>query len=620
MRLCRQYGVEPGLFRDRGPPPSGEPGERGEHDARYTIEGELGRGTFGRVAAARDRDLRRSVAIKILDRRVTDVADIQAFLEEAMITGNLEHPNIIPAYELNYSPSLGLYYTMKRFSERTLREVLDDLRSGHPEITGGFGLVRRLIVFGEIGRALAFAHDRGIIHTDLKPEHVLLGQLGGVVVADWGLARVLGPEGRGQSRAHLDSGTPLYMSPEQITDEATELDERTDIWSLGVILYELLTLTPPFRGSTEDAVFEAVLTDRLELPSQRAPKARIPAHLDEMCVRALTKSREHRYQTVGVLLADLNAYLEGSRERARSAERAREKATEAARLLAHLGEVEAAVDAGLSASGPPPLASSLETDRETLLAGYERARDLVEDGLSNEPDDPRLLSIVGDLYWRIFTRIYPSGTRPSRPLAERALNVLVSLTAKSMSSIVAEGRKRAPPTERTHDPWLDVVRTLCSGETVHPEASPLEIRAVVERLGLLAGVSLFRSIPSSALLPVAEACHEVRLRPGERLFTKGDEATHLYVVRSGEVAILRDDMELSRVGPGSIFGEVAVLRSSRRTADILAVTETRCLALAAERFRTLLREHPDIGLAVMEVLADRLSAATAREAALRQAR
>ena len=611
-RLCREYGIEPGIFRAPGTPTTNE------RDARYTIEGELGRGSFGRVAAARDRDLRRSVAIKILDRRVSDVADIQAFLEEAMITGNLEHPNIIPAYELNYSPSLGLYYTMKRFSGHTLRQLLDDLRSGSSEIEASFGLFRRLIIFGEIGRALAFAHERGIIHADLKPEHVLLGQLGGVVVADWGLARVLGPEGRGQSCAYLDSGTPLYMSPEQITDEATELDERTDIWSLGVILYELLTLSPPFSGLTEDAVFEAVLTDRLVPPSLRAPKARISPHLDEMCAKALTKSREHRYQTVAALLDDLHDYLEGTRERARRTERAHHVRSEAERLFASLETTEAAVDQHVSEADPDLLC--LEVDRETLLAGYRRARDMLEDGLSADPEDTRLLSMAGDLYWRIFTRIYPSGVRPSDPLAERALQILVSLTERWTSAVVSEGRKRNPPDERTEDPWLDVVRALCAGERLRPEESPSELRAVVERLGLLTGVSLFRSVASSELLALAEACHEVKLSQGEKLFSRGEPATHLYFVRSGEVTVIRDGIQLSRIGPGGIFGEVGVLGSHPRTADIVAAAPTRCLAVGAKRFRALIREHPDIGLAVMEVLADRLNAATAKEAALRNAR
>ena len=182
VRYLREIGVvpqvSPGLDR-------AGPAVDGEGDGRYAVGDQLGRGGGGVVYLGADRSLRRTVAIKQLSPdHVSDPIRVQAFVEEAIITGGLEHPNIVPAYDLGCSPTLGLYYTMKRLTGRPLAEILDGLRTGDPATAQAFGMYRLLGCFIEICRAVAYAHARGVLHCDLKPENVLIGEYGEVVLVD----------------------------------------------------------------------------------------------------------------------------------------------------------------------------------------------------------------------------------------------------------------------------------------------------------------------------------------------------------------------------------------------------------------------------------------------------
>ncbi len=594
--FCKKYRVQPSVF-----PPSAPP-LRAERDDRYTIIGELGRGTFGRVATALDHDLRRYVAIKILDRNIYDPSDIQAFLNEAIIIGQLEHPNIIPVYELSYSNNLGLYYTMKRYSNQSLRSLLNKLLSGDSDIIDRYSQFRRITIVTEIGRALAHAHERHIVHSDLKPEHVLLGQLGGVVVADWGLAQVLNTNGctpPNNPRPH--DGTPLYMSPEQITETAADLDERTDVWSLGAVLYELLTLHPPFPAHSPEDVYEAILTDKLILPSVRAQQVTISPRLDEICQKALSKSRNHRYQKVADLLADIYGYQDGTRTKIRRHEHLQRVLRESERILTHLHTTEVYLQTTLA----EPAA---EATRDHLLTGYEQIGELIHNGLNTNPRDPHLMKMAGQLYWRIFTNIYPSGPRSHPDLTHRALDLMVSLTSRATTAVVNEGRRRAPEHDpTTEDPWLDIIQALSRNEAIAIEKSPDELQDIVTRIELLRKVGLFRTLASYELLPIAEACEELRLRAGQHLFQEGDQSTHLYVVQSGTVKILHTRGSiLSEVHSGGVFGEVSVLGATLRGATAQAATHSVCLALDAAKFYSLLRGYPDISVMVIEALASRL--------------
>jgi PAS domain S-box-containing protein len=301
-------------------------------ESRYVTGRLHAEGGIGRVWLARDTQLNREVALKTLRPELLSHRRARSrFLKEAEITGQLEHPGVVPVYELITHPQSGQpFYAMRFVHGCTLvqaaRDYHDKRQSGEAE---PLGLVALLNAFVAVCNTVAYAHSRGVIHRDLKGENVLLGDFGEVIVLDWGVAKVLGSSdeeggvqlGQPWMEAGVDQtmegdivGTPAYMAPEQADGRLDLIDARTDIYGLGAILYEILTGRPPFTGSNTVEVLDKVLRDDPVPPRQLWPD--VPPTLDAACLKALSKEPCSRYAAASALGEEIQTWQEVQRRQA----------------------------------------------------------------------------------------------------------------------------------------------------------------------------------------------------------------------------------------------------------------------------------------------------------------
>ena len=332
-------------------PSSSEMPELHEGPGRLQLFGEIARGGMGAILKGRDPDLGRDLAVKVLLDTHRDNPDlVLRFVEEAQIAGQLQHPGVVPVYELGQFADFRPYFSMKLVRGRTLAEVLRD------RLDPGHDLSTHVATWLQICQTMAYAHARGVIHRDLKPSNVMLGNFGEVQVMDWGLAKVLprggivddastvkpaayesavstARSGRGAdsdlSLGGVVLGTPSYMAPEQARGETDRLDERCDVFALGSILCEILTGKPAFSGRTSGEIHlkatEADLSDALA----RLDVCRADAELVILAKDCLAAELEHRPRDAGVVAARGLAYVGSLERRMRQAEL--ERAAETAR-------------------------------------------------------------------------------------------------------------------------------------------------------------------------------------------------------------------------------------------------------------------------------------------------
>jgi tetratricopeptide (TPR) repeat protein/tRNA A-37 threonylcarbamoyl transferase component Bud32 len=290
---------------------------------RYTVRQFHARGGMGEVWLADDEDIGRPVALKRLRRERDDQTD--RFLAEAQITGQMEHPGIVPVHDLGIDEDGRPFYIMSFVAGRTLKEVIADYHG--PNAKRAEQQVQRLRLleaFVKLCQTVAYAHSRGVIHRDLKPDNVMLGPYGETVVLDWGLAKVQGqPADAGSGGyVHLTYGSsssatqygavlgaPPYMAPEEAEGKAAEADERTDVYLLGATLYEILTGRPPRQGGSRDELIELARTTMPLPPRQVNPQ--VPRALEAVCLRALARRPQDRYATALELAQEVQRYLAG---------------------------------------------------------------------------------------------------------------------------------------------------------------------------------------------------------------------------------------------------------------------------------------------------------------------
>jgi serine/threonine-protein kinase len=284
---------------------------------------------MGAIVRAVDPELGRPVAIKvILGGLGASRHQVARFLREARITSQLAHPNIPPVHDLGRTTEGQLYFVMKWIEGHSLAEVLGKITAlGEGALATERPVLLRAMV--RVCEALAFAHSRGVIHRDLKPANVMLGEFGEVLVMDWGLARLAEEADIDSSRTGLVAetdpletqeghvlGTPAYMPPEQAEGKVGRIDERSDVYALGALLYTILTGEPPFRGANSRATLVLVVEGRLVGPRERVPGAMIPPALEAIVLKAMARRPDDRYRSVEELQADLEAHLLGRRGRA----------------------------------------------------------------------------------------------------------------------------------------------------------------------------------------------------------------------------------------------------------------------------------------------------------------
>jgi serine/threonine protein kinase/tetratricopeptide (TPR) repeat protein len=307
--------------------------DRSPASQRYVLTAFHARGGMGEVWRCQDLSLGREVALKRL--APNNAAARERFLCEAQITGQLEHPAIVPVHDLGFDDNGKPFYVMKFVRGRSLKIAIDEFHSAAsdsetaepkaPRESGPLQLARLLKIFLDLCHAVAYAHSRGVIHRDLKPDNVMLGAFGETVVLDWGLAKFTNQPGpaeipasnspalSGHSTHHTQDGSilgsPLYMPPEMAEGHIVDCDQRTDVYLLGATLYEILTGRPPRQGASRDELLELARTSPPVPPRKLAPQT--PRALEAICLKAMSRGRGRRYGTALALADDIQRFLAG---------------------------------------------------------------------------------------------------------------------------------------------------------------------------------------------------------------------------------------------------------------------------------------------------------------------
>ncbi|MCA9693829.1 MAG: cyclic nucleotide-binding domain-containing protein [Myxococcales bacterium] len=289
-----------------------------EADRGLRYEGAIGRGGTATIGVSLDPALQRRCAIKFLHpRNYNQPFIVRGFIREAQITGQLDHPNIVPVHEIGFDDERHIYFTMKLVEGRSLHEALRG-----PSRRDHDWLVTILEALIKVCDALSFAHARGVLHCDLKSENIMLGEYGEVYLMDWGGARLFLPEGADPRRLVRDPlpelpseetdglvfGTPGYMAPEQALGNS-DLDARIDVFAIGAILYEVLSGRPPYKAKT---LLETLrLAQRCEIDPPDNSARRYPRELVRITMKALSRDRGQRYPSIDALRTDLQRVIRG---------------------------------------------------------------------------------------------------------------------------------------------------------------------------------------------------------------------------------------------------------------------------------------------------------------------
>jgi hypothetical protein len=316
------------------------------------------------------------VAMKLLRKEAATADARMRFEREARVQGQLEHPAIVPVYDLGVRPDGTPFFTMKRLHGETMAEIMDALQKGSPTAAAAYSQRRLLSALSQVCLAVAFANSRGVLHRDLKPSNIMLGDFGEVYLLDWGLAKltsspdpdagVVPASTQRETQVGEVMGTPGYMSPEQLRGEIDQLDARTDVYTLGVLLFELTTLEPLHPRKGLDTIYNSTLGKLDSRLSQRALAKGVPPELVAVCVRATALEPRDRFASARDLHDAMERFLDGHRDVKARGDMAADHATtaiEAARLAGSMPEMrELAIrELGAALALDPTHAGAIET-------------------------------------------------------------------------------------------------------------------------------------------------------------------------------------------------------------------------------------------------------------------
>ena len=276
---------------------------------KYTRIEPLKAGGKAQLFVCKDTNLGRNVVLKMLRPELeSDRLELRRLIREAKITAQLSHPATVPMHELGQDDQGRWYFSMKRIVGYTLFDIIVSLAQRDPAAEKEFDLNRLLSILTRVGDALAYAHAAGVIHRDVKPENIIVGRFGEVTLIDWGSAKVWGmPNEVGDDSPEQRIGTPLYMSSEQVNGRRM-VDERTDVYSLGVVMYEMMAQREPFRGANIRETFANITSKEPIKPTEAAPHRFIPVELEQICLKAMAREPGDRFQSMRAMMEAINEY------------------------------------------------------------------------------------------------------------------------------------------------------------------------------------------------------------------------------------------------------------------------------------------------------------------------
>jgi serine/threonine-protein kinase len=522
---------------------------------KFEILEPLGRGAMGIVYKARDRELGRVVALKVLrEGEDASPAVVMRFHREAELAGRLRHANIVSVHEAGEVADPGLsepvrFIAMDYIEGPTLADQLPSFAGKTPAAVA---------VVETIARAIHFAHEKGIVHRDIKPANVLMDENGQPMVTDFGLARDV-TSADGMTRSGVALGTPHYMAPEQVRGDVKHIDARTDVYALGVLLYEMASGRPPFAGGTIAEIYFRIL-------NETPPASGMPRELAVIAGKAMEKEPDRRYPTAAAFADDLKRYLVGEPISARPPSVAYLLKRSMVRhrwVLAAVGAILVAASVGVAAIASSRAAGRKEEQRRKVEPLLEKAREaveqaerrfllpgttvgeiasafdeaaaLAEQAASLDPDSAEALTLLGRVLWRrggyerahdVLTRAIAASPKLARPYFYRIRNTLARHAAKPALPAEALPQLRAD---------VDALKRLehSAGEAVFVE---IAISFVEDRDEVV--VKAWRE--RAADLRRAPDAHELLVYVGQSLLATGDG--------EGAAAVLA---EAARAAPGS---------------------------------------------------------------------